>query len=220
MPRKFKMAFESSARDTALTPIHDMAFVAEVRDGIRGFRTYVGGGLGATPQVAIRLEDFTPAEALLPTIEAVIRLFDRFGERQDKLHARIKFLVKKWGAEEFRKRFQTERKAVLATRAGTIDWTYPVTEETAPPVPSVPPAAPAPGFRPLESHQRRGPKAGRVQLGHGGVAPGRHLGDANAAIGGSFPPLQRRPSVHDVRTEFPAALGAPRAPGRPARRIA
>jgi sulfite reductase (ferredoxin) len=146
MPRKFKMAFESSARDTALTPIHDMAFVAEVRDGIRGFRTYVGGGLGATPQVAIRLEDFTPAEALLPTIEAVIRLFDRFGERQDKLHARIKFLVKKWGAEEFRKRFQTERKAVLATRAGTIDWTYPVTEETAPPVPSVPPAAPAPGF--------------------------------------------------------------------------
>jgi len=146
MPRKFKMAFESSARDTALTPIHDLAFVAEIRGGVRGFRTYVGGGLGATPQVAIRLEDFTPADLLLPTIEAVIRLFDRFGERQDKLHARIKFLVKKWGADEFRKRFLVERKAVLATRAGTIDWTYPVVEEAAPPVPSVPPEVPAPGF--------------------------------------------------------------------------
>lgn len=146
LPRKFKMAFESSARDTALTPIHDMAFVAEIRAGVRGFRTYVGGGLGATPQVAIRLEEFTPADLLLPTIEAVVRLFDRNGNREDKLHARIKFLVKKWGADEFRKRFIAERKAVLSTRGGTIDWAIPLTEETAPPVPTAAVAAAAPGF--------------------------------------------------------------------------
>jgi sulfite reductase (ferredoxin) len=132
LPRKFKIAFESTPTDYALTAIHDMAFVAEIRNGVRGFRTYVGGGLGATPQVAIRLEDFTPAELMMPTIETVVRLFDRFGERADKLHARIKFLVKKWGADEFRKKFQAERRAVLSTRAGSIDWTIPVTEETAP----------------------------------------------------------------------------------------
>lgn len=132
LPRKFKIAYESTSTDYALTPIHDIAFVAEIRNGVRGFRTYVGGGLGATPQVAIRLEDFTPADLMMPTIETVVRLFDRFGDRQDKLHARIKFLVKKWGADEFRKKFQAERRAVLSTRAGSIDWTVPVVEELAP----------------------------------------------------------------------------------------
>jgi sulfite reductase beta subunit-like hemoprotein/proteasome lid subunit RPN8/RPN11 len=132
LPRKFKIAFESTSTDYALTAIHDMAFVAEIRNGVRGFRTYVGGGLGATPQVAIRLEDFTPADLMMPSIETVVRLFDRFGDRADKLHARIKFLVKKWGADEFRKKFQAERRAVLSTRAGSIDWTIPVVEESAP----------------------------------------------------------------------------------------
>ncbi|HNA60594.1 MAG TPA: nitrite/sulfite reductase [Elusimicrobiota bacterium] len=147
LPRKFKMAFESTDADYALTAIHDMAFVAEIRNGVRGFRTYVGGGLGATPQVAIRLEEFMPADLLLPSIEAVIRLFDRNGERQDKLHARIKFLVKKWGADEFRKKFLAERKAVMGTRGGTIDWSFPVVEEAAPPVPThVAAVAPAAGF--------------------------------------------------------------------------
>jgi dissimilatory sulfite reductase (desulfoviridin) alpha/beta subunit/proteasome lid subunit RPN8/RPN11 len=131
LPRKFKIAFESTSTDYALTAIHDMAFVAEIRNGVRGFRTYVGGGLGATPQVAIRLEDFTPADLMMPTIETAVRLFDRFGDRQDKLHARIKFLVKKWGADEFRKKFQAERRAVVSTRAGSIDWTVPVGEESA-----------------------------------------------------------------------------------------
>ncbi|MBK8574885.1 MAG: Mov34/MPN/PAD-1 family protein [Elusimicrobia bacterium] len=147
LPRKFKIAFESTPTDYALTSIHDMAFVAEIRNGVRGFRTYVGGGLGATPQVAIRLEDFTPADQLMPTIETVVRLFDRFGDRADKLHARIKFLVKKWGADEFRKKFQAERRAVLSTRAGSIDWTIPVVEESAPALPSdVAVEKPAPGY--------------------------------------------------------------------------
>ena len=147
LPRKFKIAFESTPTDYALTAIHDMAFVAEIRNGVRGFRTYVGGGLGATPQVAIRLEDFTPADLLMPTIETVVRMFDRFGDRADKLHARIKFLVKKWGADEFRKKFQAERRAVLSTRAGSIDWTVPVVEESAPVLPAVVAVEnPVPGF--------------------------------------------------------------------------
>lgn len=143
MPRKFKMAFESSAADRSLTVIHDLGFMAEIRNGVRGFRIYVGGGLGATPQVAARLEDFTPADLLLPTIEAVIRLFDRFGNRDDKMHARLKFLVKKWGIDTFREKFQVERRAVMSTRAGTIDWRYPVEEESAPVGVQPPPAVAA-----------------------------------------------------------------------------
>jgi sulfite reductase beta subunit-like hemoprotein len=147
LPRKFKMAFESSPHDFALTPIHDLGFVAEVKNGARGFRVYCGGGLGATPQAAFRLEDWTPAELLLPSIETVIRLFDRYGERKDKMHARLKFLVKKWGEAEFKERFQAERRLVLSTRSGAVDWTFPVVEEAAPAAPSgIPHAAPTPAY--------------------------------------------------------------------------
>jgi sulfite reductase beta subunit-like hemoprotein len=147
LPRKFKIAFESCPVDHSVTPIHDLGAVAEIKDGKRGFRLYVGGGLGATPHVAVRLEDWTPAELLLPTAEAIIRLFDRYGERKDKMHARLKFVVKKWGAEEFCRRVIEERKIVLATRSGAVDWTYPVVEETAPVAPSdIPKVSPAEGF--------------------------------------------------------------------------
>ncbi len=147
LPRKFKIAFESCPVDHALTPIHDLGFTAKIKDGRRGFRVFAGGGLGATPQVAIPLEEFMPAELLLPTVEAVIRLFDRYGERKDKMHARLKFLVKKWGAEEFRSRVLAERAVVLATRSGAVDYSYPVEEERPPAPPSGIPAGPAaPGF--------------------------------------------------------------------------
>jgi sulfite reductase (ferredoxin) len=146
MPRKFKMAFESCPVDHAITPIHDLGAVAEIRGGVRGFRLYAGGGLGATPHVAVRLEDFTPADLLLPTIEAVIRLFDRYGERKDKMHARLKFVVKKWGADEFKARVLAERRLVMSTRSGAVDWSIPVEEENAPPVPNVASVSQAPGF--------------------------------------------------------------------------
>jgi sulfite reductase (ferredoxin) len=146
MPRKFKMAFESCPVDHAITPIHDLGAVAEIRGGVRGFRLYAGGGLGATPHVAVRLEDFTPADLLLPTIEAVVRLFDRYGERKDKMHARLKFVVKKWGADEFKARVLAERRLVMSTRSGAVDWSIPVEEENAPPVPNVASVSQAPGF--------------------------------------------------------------------------
>lgn len=142
MPRKFKIAFESTPTDNALTPIHDVGAVAVLRDGARGFRIYVGGGLGATPQVAILLEPFTPEDQLLPTIETIVRIFDREGNRADKMHARIKFLVKKWGADVFREKVIAERRAVLATRAGSVDWRVAPTEETPPPASILPSVAP------------------------------------------------------------------------------
>lgn len=122
LPRKFKFAFEGCREDHARTPIHDLGAVAvtQTADGreVKGFRVYVGGGLGAFPRSAQLVEPFTPADLLLPTAEAVMRLFDRLGERKDRNRARIKFVVEKLGMEEFRKLILAERKAVIATGSG------------------------------------------------------------------------------------------------------
>ena len=139
LPRKFKIAFEGCPTDHARVPIHDFGAVAKVRTvggkQERGFATFVGGGLGAVPFAPHLLEEFTPEDLLIPTIEAVIRLFDRFGDRKNKNTARIKFLVKKWGIEEFRKQFIEERKATILTSPGQADWKIRVYDQETPPPP-------------------------------------------------------------------------------------
>ena len=144
LPRKFKISFEGCTEDHARTPIHDVGAVAVIRKGAtgqpeRGFQLHVGGGLGATPFSAVLLEEFTPVDLLLPSIESVIRLFDRYGERKDKNRARIKFLIHKtWNPDEFRRRFQQERRFLILTSPGKPDWTIAPVEPTAPPKPTVP----------------------------------------------------------------------------------
>ncbi len=137
LPRKFKIAFEGCPTDHARVPIHDFGAVAQIRtiEGkqVRGFKTYVGGGLGAVPFAPHLLEEFTPEDLLIPTIETVIRLFDRYGERKNRNTARIKFLIKKWGIEEFRKQFLEERRVTLMTSPGTTDWKIETYETSAPP---------------------------------------------------------------------------------------
>ena len=141
LPRKFKISFEGCrGEDHIRTPIHDVGAVAVLKtvDGkqVRGFQLHVGGGLGATPFSAVLLEEFTPADLLIPSIESVIRLFDRYGERKDKNRARIKFLIHKtWGPDEFRTRFAAERRALINTSPGNPNWTIAPSEETAPPAP-------------------------------------------------------------------------------------
>jgi len=148
LPRKFKFAFEGCEKDHAFTSIHDLAFIATIQNGVKGFRTYVGGGLGALPHVAELLESFTPASMLLPTAEAVLRIFDRANElRLDKSHARIKIIVKKWGIEEFRKKFEAERKVTLMTASGLRKWEIDETSEVVPPqAKNVSTVKPHPGF--------------------------------------------------------------------------
>ncbi|MBZ9629194.1 HEPN domain-containing protein [Salegentibacter sp. LM13S] len=101
MGRKFKISFSSSDEDTALSYIHDLGFIAKLKDGKRGFKVMLGGGLGSQPRHADELYDFLPAEELLPLIEGVLRVFDRYGERAKRLKARMKFLVKDIGKEAF-----------------------------------------------------------------------------------------------------------------------
>jgi len=122
LPRKFKIGFEGCPTDHARIPIHDFGAVAKIREvngrKERGFQCYVGGGLGATPHAAQLIEDFTPEDQLIPTIEACIRIFDRNGNRKDKARARIKFVVKDWGIEKMRAAIMEERKIAILTRSG------------------------------------------------------------------------------------------------------
>ncbi|RTI06014.1 MULTISPECIES: nitrite/sulfite reductase [Thermus] len=149
LPRKFKIAFEGCPTDHARTPIHDIGAVAAVEGGKRGFRLYVGGGLGAAPMSAELLEPFTPEEDLLPTMLAIIRLFDRYGNRKVLTQARLKFLVKKWGIAAFREAVREERRLVKLTASGEDLKAWAPPPEPEPPRLPTPPRKPfsfAPGF--------------------------------------------------------------------------
>src|SRR3954468_24934026 len=108
--RKFKVAFSGcKGNPCGLVTFHDIGCIATVRDGVRGFEFYVGGGLGSVPQTAQLFDDFLPPEELLLMCQAVSRVFARLGERANRARARLKFVVKKLGLEEFKKVVLEER---------------------------------------------------------------------------------------------------------------
>jgi len=110
MPRKFKIAFDGCTHDCMASAINDIGLHAQVRDGKRGFRVVVGGGLGAMPAEARLLDEFLPEENLVSRCEAVIRVFNKYGNRQSKFLARFKFIVRDrgwdWTREEIEKAYQ------------------------------------------------------------------------------------------------------------------
>src|SRR5215204_2384060 len=111
MPRKVKTAFTGSDTDRALTGIHDIAFIARERDGVRGFEIRVGGGTSIMPRVAPTLVDFVTAEdgEYLKWAEAVFRIFDRQDWlRVNRARARIKVLVDKVGIDAVREMVDEE----------------------------------------------------------------------------------------------------------------
>lgn len=114
MGRKFKVCFEGCQDvDHAGVRIHDLGFRARVKmiDGEirRGFQVYVGGGLGASPSLGHLWTEFLPVEDMIPFSAAVVRIFDRYGERKVRMKARMKFLVRSLGWDEFKKRVEEER---------------------------------------------------------------------------------------------------------------
>ncbi len=111
--RKFKPAFSGCEHEACgLLALHDAGFLARVQDGVRGFKVFVGGGLGAVPHQAQVLSEFTPEHELLPQMQAVSRVFARLGEKRNRGRARIKFLVAKLGIEEFRRLVEKEREVL------------------------------------------------------------------------------------------------------------
>ncbi len=108
--RKVKLAFSGCKSEACgLVNFHDIGGIAKVKDGKRGFEFYVGGGLGSVPYPAALISEFVPEEELLPMSQAVARVFARLGERENRSKARIKFLVKKLGVEEFKRLVFEER---------------------------------------------------------------------------------------------------------------
>jgi sulfite reductase beta subunit-like hemoprotein len=125
MPRKVKTAFTGSDTDRALTGIHDIAFIARERDGVRGFEIRVGGGTSIMPRVAPTLADFVTAEdgGYLKWAEAVFRIFDRQEWlRVNRARARIKVLVDKIGIEAMRELVEEEHQGDwVAERDFSVD---------------------------------------------------------------------------------------------------
>lgn len=112
MGRKFKVSFSASDADTGLSYMHDIGFIAKIENGVRGFKVMLAGGLGSQPRHADVLYDFLEADKIIPIMEAVVRVFDRYGERKSRAKARLKFLLKDIGLDGFKKLLEEEQIAV------------------------------------------------------------------------------------------------------------
>lgn len=125
MGRKFKIALSSSAEDSAFTFIHDVGVIPKIKieNGreIRGFKVYIGGGLGAQPFLAQLAYDFLEEDQLIPFTEGLLRVFDRYGERARRQKARLKFLLNDLGLEEVLRLVAEEQKA-LKSKTYKIDY--------------------------------------------------------------------------------------------------
>lgn len=131
LPRKFKINF-ACCKDHGLVRIADIGLIPMVRDGRRGFKIYLGGGLGAASFIGHSLEDFTPEERILPTCMAAIRLFDRHGNRENMARNRMRYLVHEMGWEKFQKKVLKERSIVEMTTAVSTAKLFSVSDTEGP----------------------------------------------------------------------------------------
>ena len=135
MGRKFKVSFSASDADTGLSYIHDIGFIAKIKDGVKGFKVLLGGGLGSQPRHADVLFEFLASDKIIPLMDGVIRVFDRYGERKSRAKARMKFLIKDLGLDGFKKLLEEEQKAVPIKKYAIDALAYPkikVSDEKAP----------------------------------------------------------------------------------------
>ncbi len=108
LPRKFKIAVTAAAHDRAAIAVHDIGLRIVQRDGATGFVVYVGGGQGRTPHLAALVKDFVPETEILDYLEAVMRVYNLHGRRDNKYKARIKILVNELGETEFTRQVDAE----------------------------------------------------------------------------------------------------------------
>ena len=122
MGRKFKIAFASDEQDTAYTYFHDIGFLPKIEKDQKGFKVVIGGGLGAQAMVAQTAYEFLADDQIIPFAEALIRVFDRYGERANRNKARMKFLLKKMGLEQLMTLINEER-AAIKNKSFAVDTT-------------------------------------------------------------------------------------------------
>ena len=130
MGRKFKVSFSNTDEDTGLSYLHDIGFIAKMENGVRGFKIMVAGGLGSQPRHAEALYEFLPSDEIIPLMNAILRVFDRHGERKSRAKARMKFLMAKIGLDGFKALVEEQRIAVpykkVSIDADAYDYPVPV----------------------------------------------------------------------------------------------
>ena len=108
LPRKFKIAVIAADEDRAAMRLHDIGIQIVEKDGVHGAAFYVGGGMGRTPMIAPLIKDFVPLDDLLSYTEACLRVYNRYGRRDNIYKARIKILIHELGADEYRRQVEEE----------------------------------------------------------------------------------------------------------------
>ena len=108
LPRKFKIAVIASSEDRAAMRLHDIGLELIRQDGELGARVFVGGGMGRTPMIAPEINPFVKADDLLSYLEACLRVYNRYGRRDNIYKARIKILIHEIGADEYRRQVAEE----------------------------------------------------------------------------------------------------------------
>ena len=108
LPRKFKIAVIAAEEDRAAMRLHDIGIQIVEKDGVHGAAFYVGGGMGRTPMIAPLIKDFVPLGDLLSYTEACLRVYNRYGRRDNIYKARIKILIHELGADEYRRQVEEE----------------------------------------------------------------------------------------------------------------
>lgn len=108
LPRKFKIAVIAADEDRAAMRLHDIGIQIVEKDGVHGAAFYVGGGMGRTPMIAPLIKDFVPLDDLLSYAEACLRVYNRYGRRDNIYKARIKILIHELGADEYRRQVEEE----------------------------------------------------------------------------------------------------------------
>ncbi len=109
LPRKFKIAITGAPTDRAAVKVHDIGLRLHRNDkGEAGWEVMVGGGQGRTPMIAVTVREFLPEKELIPYLEAIMRVYNLYGRRDNKYKARIKILVHEIGADKFRSEVEAE----------------------------------------------------------------------------------------------------------------
>lgn len=125
LPRKFKIAFSGAPSENMALGIHDLGFSAQIRESQRGFRIVAAGGLGPLPMESRILDDFLPADRIVQRTEAVIRVFNKWGNRQNRNKARLKFVIRERGWDWFAEKVEEEYADILANGGVAIHDSVP-----------------------------------------------------------------------------------------------
>jgi sulfite reductase (ferredoxin) len=120
LPRKYKIAFSNSERDSARAIFNDLGFLAVTRNGVRGFAVYVAGGMGSKPQVGHLLHEFVAESEVFFIAEAIKRLFHQHGNRKNRYTARLRFLWNSLGEERFLALYREERDELRRQAAAAL----------------------------------------------------------------------------------------------------